>query len=299
MPPMPTPRGFVAGAVLDDVIYVAGGTRRASFWVEDLNVVEAFDVITETWSKRAPMPTPRSDIALVAANGCLYAIGGRSGPDGKVQRLNVVERYDPARDEWFTMSPMPTARNAHAAAEYNGKIYVIGGDDGPPNGSHAIATVEVYNPATDSWARAADMPAPKHAMCAICLNGSIFVFSGENGNVWKYDPDTDTWETLMPEVPLVFRYCAAATTGGKIFLAGGFAPSAGFWPAAFTYDPVANSYRRLPAMPTSRAYLAGAAAEGKFFAIGGFVNGTHGTDVVEALPEDVPPVAAHDAYRPK
>ena len=37
------------------------------------------------------------------------------------------EIYNPITNSWETFTPMPTPRYALAAAEYNGKVYVFGG----------------------------------------------------------------------------------------------------------------------------------------------------------------------------
>ena len=49
---------------------------------------------------------------------------------------------------------MPTARRGAAGATYGGKLYVIGGRNAAGND---IATVEAYNPATNTWAARASL----------------------------------------------------------------------------------------------------------------------------------------------
>ncbi|MCH8289930.1 hypothetical protein IH992_02335 [Candidatus Poribacteria bacterium] len=49
--------------------------------------------------------------------------------------------------EWTKKADMPTHREDFAAGVVNGKIYVIGGGHGG-----VFATVEEYDPATDTWA---------------------------------------------------------------------------------------------------------------------------------------------------
>jgi len=72
------------------------------------------------------MPTPRMDLASVAVNGKLYAIGGWDTQNQKA--LQVIEAYDRASDTWATKSPMPTPRSGLDAVAINGKIYAFGGD---------------------------------------------------------------------------------------------------------------------------------------------------------------------------
>ena len=274
-PSLPTPRGMLGAAIVEDVIYVVGGTTWPSAAAEDLLLVEAFHLKRGKWFARASMLTGRSNAAVASVGGFLYVIGGRSGRDGIAARVSSVERYDPSTDTWTEMSPMPTPRNAHAAVVHDGLIYVMGGDSGPPNGSKTIAVVEVYEPAKDSWARAADLPFPRSGMAAVSLDDTILCFGGGGPNdtlgyVLHYVPATDSWRTSVPDGPRFTRaYAAAAVVGSKVYLIGGdssYADSA----AAYEYDPSDDSLRRLPDMPTPRAYLAAVATRDRVFAIGGF-----------------------------
>jgi hypothetical protein len=71
---------------------------------------------------------------------------------------------------------MPTARFAHSATAVAGKIYIIGGADADvhPVPSEGFLMVDVYDPATDTWTTAADIPAgaPHHA--ASVVDGKIY-----------------------------------------------------------------------------------------------------------------------------
>src|SRR3989344_6873804 len=49
---------------------------------------------------------------------------------------------------WQARSSMPTPRVDAAAAELDGKIYVVGGFDGL---GQTLSTVEVYDSTSDSW----------------------------------------------------------------------------------------------------------------------------------------------------
>ncbi len=56
---------------------------------------------------------------------------------------------------WQQLASMPTARQELASAVLNGKIYVIGGLNADGISTN---TVEVYNPATNTWTSAQPLP---------------------------------------------------------------------------------------------------------------------------------------------
>src|SRR4051795_13026756 len=114
------------------------------------------------------MPTARNGLGLAAASyGQLYAVGGsNSGGSNFSSALATVEEYDPAANSWATRAPMPTARNGLglAAASY-GQLYAVGGSNsGCSNSSIALAPVEEYDPAANSWATRAPMPTARNGL---------------------------------------------------------------------------------------------------------------------------------------
>jgi N-acetylneuraminic acid mutarotase len=98
------------------------------------------------WGAKPPMSAPRERLSLVTAgNGKLYAIGGTGDSQAGVR----VEEYDPSLNVWTTKRNMPTSRSALAtAAAPNGKVYAFGGT---VNGITPLATVEEYDPETNTW----------------------------------------------------------------------------------------------------------------------------------------------------
>src|SRR5688500_2497572 len=76
------------------------------------------------WIVLAPVQTPRQEVAVAAASGRLYLIGGISA-----QRtiLATVEEYDPVTNRWRFVAPLPRTLHHTAAATIGNSIYVIGG----------------------------------------------------------------------------------------------------------------------------------------------------------------------------
>jgi N-acetylneuraminic acid mutarotase len=223
--PMPTGRSHFGLAAADNgKIYAVGGLSAGAN-VSPLATVEEYDPATNSWATKAPMPTRRAMLGLVAArNGKLYAVGGGGGDTGTVSnRVAVVEEYDPVTDHWTAKAPMPTARVLLGlAAATNDKLYAVGGLGGA-NTVASLATVEEYDPATNSWTMKAPMPTPRqHLGLAAASNGRIYAVGGGSPGtvVEEYDPATNGWVTKAP-MPTAREPALAAASNGKIYAVGG------------------------------------------------------------------------------
>jgi N-acetylneuraminic acid mutarotase len=137
---MPTRRTGLAVAVVNKKIYAIGGFLHTSNDAprDYLSTNEVYDPSTDSWSTKAPMPTPRAFFAAAVVNNKIYIIGGFNNSG----HISTNEVYDPSTDTWSTKAPMPTARSNLAAAVVNNIIYAIGG----LNGSADLSTNEAYNP---------------------------------------------------------------------------------------------------------------------------------------------------------
>jgi len=139
---------------------------------------------------------------------------------------------------------MPTSRWVCAACSVDGKIYVYGGRLTWTAGN-VIATVEVYDPAINTWAQVSDMPCCKGNHSACALDGKMYIIGGGNAEanrlfnageidedelvgflsmVYIYDPATDTWSTAA-SIPTPRSQTAVAVVDRKIYAIGGTSKS--------------------------------------------------------------------------
>ncbi|MBC8458377.1 MAG: IPT/TIG domain-containing protein [Deltaproteobacteria bacterium] len=208
---MPTPIDtYITASVVNGKIYVIGGDYNSR--------VEEYNPKTDTWTRKADVPTKRGYYAASVVNEKIYVIGGWRGG-----QLATIEEYDPATDTWTKKADMPTPRTDLLASAVNGKIYVIGGYVyvGDYAGKY-VSTVEEYDPATDTWAKKDDMPAPTSLSGISMVNGKIYVMGGvtDHSRVEKYDPATDTWERKA-DLPTPRRVLSASAVNGYIYAIGG------------------------------------------------------------------------------
>ncbi len=164
------PMNFVHGgtpavAVINDRIYVAGGTGGGMGG----NELEVYDPVANTWTTLAPMNVPRNHTAGGAINGKFYVVGGR----GSANAATALEVYDPQTNTWKTLAPMPTGRSGIGAAVVNGELYVFGGEI-----PGVFSAVEVYNPLDNTWQQLPAMPTPRHGLFAAVLDNRIYLPGG-------------------------------------------------------------------------------------------------------------------------
>lgn len=124
---LPTPRNHLAAVALDGLLYVAGGRGDGSGFANSA-ALERYDPGTDRWTALAPMPTARSGHALAAVGGRLVAMGGEVNDANPPTRVfPQVELYDPQRDRWARLDPMPLPRHGIGAATVGDLVIVPGG----------------------------------------------------------------------------------------------------------------------------------------------------------------------------
>jgi len=183
---------------------------------------------------------------------------------------------------WTQKADMPTPRWGHSAAVVNGKIYVIGGLMSEPSflNAESIAAVEEYDPATDTWTRKTDIPAPRGYLYGShpVVDGKIYVTGGGNrgqamiARVDVYDPATDTW-TRVADMPTARLAMARVAWNGKIYVFGGLT---GRLPSPYSsvnvtevYDPQTDTWAEAAPMPRGVWEHSALVVEDKIYVVGG------------------------------
>ncbi|HEY0007984.1 MAG TPA: hypothetical protein VGB55_04600, partial [Tepidisphaeraceae bacterium] len=197
-----------AGFALDErngVAYAVAGYRgdlpsalTNEFW--------KYTISTDTWS-RMPINAPIKGGAgaAVVMNNKLYHFGGvKDGPDTNTGNHYVLD-LSRVSDGWKQLATLPTGRDHLSGVALNGYLYAIGGELGHDRLHAQQKLVHRYNPATNTWARMADLPTAKsHAESSVfVLNGKIVMAGGQvdpqsaTREVVQYDPARNAWSRLM------------------------------------------------------------------------------------------------------
>lgn len=203
----------------------------------------------------------------------------------------VVGSVNSGQPSWKSIAPINGGgRGRPAAAEVNGKIYLIGGEiNGAP---YRANTVDEYDPKFNTWTTQTGlMPFPASNICAAVIGTDIYIPGGYDAStaylntLQVYHTTSDTWSTITTD-PLPYGVIApgCAALNGKLYVFGG-TNSSGYMATTSVYDPTAAAGSRwsyTAPMTHARGYLAGVAANGKIYAIGGRNAGTADFDYVEA-----------------
>ena len=128
LPDLPTQRNHLAMAAISGRLYVAGGRFGGGVGSEMTDGLEIYDPATNSWTKGAPMLAPRAGVASVAANGCLYVVGGEGNDDDPRGVFDRNELYDPGTNSWGSLQPLPLPIHGLTGGAYlDGWIYIPGG----------------------------------------------------------------------------------------------------------------------------------------------------------------------------
>jgi N-acetylneuraminic acid mutarotase len=225
-----------AAEVINGKLYLFGGLSGGSE-----GKVQIYDPVSNTWSLGASMPFAAGSGSSAVIGGQVYIAGGIIGST----TTNQVARYDPATNTWTSLAAMPQGRNHTAAATDGSKFYIFGGRDGPNVVANGFNTVQIYDPATNTWtstesgSSVAPLPQARGGMGkAVYYNGEFYIMGGETLNgpgatpdhvynrVDIYDPTTNTWR-LGPPMPTARHGIFPLYYAGRIYVAGGGIHSGG------------------------------------------------------------------------
>ncbi|EDM18405.1 similar to DRE1 protein (predicted), isoform CRA_b [Rattus norvegicus] len=147
-----------------------------------LRSVERYDPFSNTWAATAPLPEAVSSAAVAPCAGQLYVIGG-AGQDGV--NTDKVQCFDPKEDQWSLRSPAPFLQRCLEAVSLGDTIYVVGG---------LMSKIFTYDPGSDVWREAADLPSPVESCGVTVCDGKVHILGGrdEHGestnSVFTFDP---------------------------------------------------------------------------------------------------------------
>ena len=189
--PLPTPLTGHAAVLMGGRVYVQGGSvapgeqdAQSQLWI--------YDPATDTWQAGDPLPGRGRFLHQMTAIGdTLYVLGGiglQPAEDGRQAREMLTEAwsYSPATG-WQRIAKLPRycAAAPTPAPVFDGKVYLLGGDDAtvkgytPQNhpGFHSASLC--YMPSRDAWAEAGPVAAARAVLPCAMWGDSAIIINGE------------------------------------------------------------------------------------------------------------------------
>ncbi|XP_075995447.1 kelch-like protein 31 [Genypterus blacodes] len=165
--PMEVPRCCHSSTTLPSGdILVTGGYINCAY----SRSVARYSVETDSWSEKAPLETPRGWHCSSTLGGKVYVVGGSQlGPGGERVDVLSVEVLTPESGTWSRAAPLPLGVSTAGLSPLAEKLYLLGGWNEAEK--RYKAAVQKYDPATDSWSMAEELPEPTVGVscCALTL----------------------------------------------------------------------------------------------------------------------------------
>ncbi|MGK4003776.1 kelch repeat-containing protein [Sorangium sp. So ce1036] len=168
--------------------------------------------------------------------------------------LSAGEAWADGAPSWEEVPPMITPRGDHTATVLqDGRVLVAGGYATSASGGSLLRDVEIYDPASKSWAPAASLGAPLPRVGATVLLPSGEVLATDGIAAQRYSPALDEW-TSLPPLPTSLSQGSQLSSPSAVLLPSGNAlvvglggsSAAGFHLAGSVYDPTSSSWTAIP-----------------------------------------------------
>lgn len=254
---IPEPRHETAMVEVSGKTYLIGG--------RGLKQTQEYDPVRRTWRDLGPPPFEIHHFQPVVVDGKVHAVGAFTGFYPNETNVANVWTFDPLTTNW-TMGPAVPAgrrRGGAGAAVYDGKIYLVGGNNQGHNGG-ARPWFDEYDPATGTWTTLPDAPRARDHFLAVVVGHRLIVaggrattqpnpFVGTIAEVDVYDFTTGTWSTPNANIPTQRAGTMAVPVGRYAVIAGG--ESAGQVAAhdeVEAFDAIAERWTTLPDLQVGR-----------------------------------------------
>jgi N-acetylneuraminic acid mutarotase len=298
-PNMITPRALHAAATLNDgrVLFTGGvaGTGVTT-------ACEIYDPATNTFTAAADLAGLRAGhAAATLPDGRVMVVGGTTNftdlTTAITAVLNTTEIYNPATNTWAAGPNIGGRRLVPSLTRLsNGRLLLAGGIEvtvlfGIPIALTSTNKAQLYNPTTNSWSNAPNMPNGRayHQDNAITLADGRVLLSGgvlvpdllnatnaaSIAGADLYDPATNTWQATTMSRSRT-GHAAVRLPDNRVLVSGGaegLVSAALTLTAVATFDPATNTWTDQAPMTVARAgHTAALLPDGMVVLLGG--NGT-------------------------
>lgn len=180
-PSMLAPHDYPGGLLAGNHIYIFAGhhpdaTKAGPKTDPGFAFCERLNLATGNWEELGPIPTPRFALSAVELGGRLLAMGGVAFRPEGFNNFDHIEEYRPSSNTWHVVPDikLPWTAAGQANCVIGETLFTFGGYSG--DGIHNRAAC--LDPATKTWKRLPDMPAPRAAVGLGVLGRTVYLFGG-------------------------------------------------------------------------------------------------------------------------
>ena len=175
--------------------------------------------------------------------------------------------------DWASTGRMSAARRDHTATVLSdGRVLVSGGQN-----TAALASAEVFTPASGTWRAAGTMAAPRYSHAAARLpNDTVLISGGYNSTsgylagAELYNPVSNTWSATGAMLTPRYLHTMTPLNNGRVLITGGYNTTNGYLAAAELYNPATGTWSTTAPLSTLRGYhTATLLNNGKVLVVGG------------------------------
>ena len=282
-----TPLGQTATRLLDGRVLVTEGCGTGA---------ELYDPTTGTFSPTGSLTATRGgNTATLLLDGRVLVTGGYNcGPGGEDGLWATAEVYDPTTGTFSRTGSMRAAREYHTATLLDdGRVLIAGGLSGPAlkvagevtlasfqtaDTTTALASAEIYDPATGTFSKADSMGTGRLRHTATMLqDGRVLVTgAGAEGlanstSAELYDPATDRWSPTGSMAKGRSSHTATLLGDGRVLILGGASAGDAISRSAELYDPRSGTFSLAGSMDDRRdGHTATLLPDGRVLITGGW-----------------------------
>ena len=221
----PAERHEAAGVTVGGKFYLIGG--RGS------RPTQEYDPVDRTWSTVGFPPFELHHFQPVVVDDLVYVVGAFTGDFPNELNVDQVYTWNPATNVWTAVGAVPVGRRRGSAGTvvYDGKIYLVGGNNQGHNGG-ARPWFDCYDPGTNTWTVLPDAPrARDHFLASVVGNRLVLAggrttelpnpFENTIPEVDVYDFTSGVWKTLAQDIPTERAGTMALPVGRHVVVIGG------------------------------------------------------------------------------
>ena len=213
---------------LDNYVVIFGGVSRITGRPLPTRVISKYNLYTEAWSEcvipqGGDAPEPFTLAVAVNTDGTIYTFGGINVGNrvGERNELWTLKKNKKGGFTWSCIKPQckvqsPSPRTQHTGWEYEGKLWIFGGE-GPSlegylnyNGHIVLGLYGMnnqllcYDPNTQKWTNPGsfgDVPSPRSGHSSAIIKNKLWLFGGVYTTVYdemfELIMDSLTWTQIQ------------------------------------------------------------------------------------------------------